>query len=106
MSIHHCNPAYDVRRAEPAVRDTDQEGLRLRRVLPCDQQQRLDHCARRAGSARGTGHILFFSFLLNIFWGDFLFFVNRKKEFVSSVGNQTCKKPAEIRIKSKEKEAN
>jgi hypothetical protein len=32
--------------------------------------------------------------------------VNRKKGFVSSVGNQTCKKPAEIRIKSKEKEVN
>jgi hypothetical protein len=47
-----------IRRPEPAVRDTDQEGLRLRRVLPCDQQQRLDASAGRAGSAPGTGHVL------------------------------------------------
>ena len=55
ISIHHWNPACYVRRPEPAVRDTDQEGLRLRRVFPCDQQQRLDNSAGRAGSARGTG---------------------------------------------------
>jgi hypothetical protein len=37
---------------------------------------------------------------------DIIFLVNRKKGFVSSVGNQTCKKPAKIRIGSKEKEVN